>query len=137
MSENRIKGSTELTISPSYYRFVPSQVTPLAEGMEESFLPLHKNHKILEYCSEEEINEQRRQIESGQIKSIPNYATKQPIEPDDDHYINLEEADAPNNNSCSRAQCKNVLKAASVLFGIIIFWIILAHILPQKNPDNS
>lgn len=137
MSEHRIKGSTELAASSRYYSFVPSQVIPLVEGMEESFLPLHKDHRRLEYYSEEEIEERRRQIELGQIKSIPDYATKQPIVEEGAHYMNLEEVEESNNNSCSRAECKNVLKAASVLFGIIIFWIILAHILPQRNPDNS
>lgn len=100
MSENRIKGSTELAASSRFYRFVPSKVTPLVDGMEESFLPLHKDHRRLEYYTDEEVEE-------------------------------------PNNHYSSRAECKNVLKAASVLFGIIIFWIILAHILPQRNHENS
>ncbi len=137
MSENRIKSSTELPAASRFYSFVPSQVTPLPEGMEESFLPLHKDHRRLEYYSEEETEERRRQIESGQIKSIPDYATKQPVVEEGAHYMNLEEVGEPNNNSCSRAECKNVLKVASVLFFIITFWIILAHILPQRNHDNS
>ena len=125
--------------SSKVYRAFKSGVSPLEPGLETPLVPLADDYARLEECEEitetnpqnfDEIQDltKKKQTTRTTLSSVNHLSSL--------NQINLNEEGMMVNEPIPIHQGpsgKSVLQAFLGLLAIITFWVILAHVLPQKD----